>query len=1008
MTRTDETWYRLLNWTYGLAAARQLAAQVLLDQGFTLLAPDHPLAGPDGGTDMLYVKDGQRWLMTTYFQFEQQSIEQIKAQFINELASVAKFSANGIVFITNQELSRIERGELKQVCDFSLLDVFDLDRIATILDSPRMAQVRQQTLYIETIPANQASVSNDSTATLAKIEQDVIKFERLAQQDFAAHGADLAKSLNDLSAKLNEQGELAAAIIAGERAVTIFDQLTKNGDITHQAALATSLRNLSICLFQTGQYNAAVVAGKRALAIDEHLDQQDHSLHGATLANSLGTLAIHLAGQGKTDQAQAMNQRAVTILDELAQQDFGRHGQNLAISLINLSTRLGESNDFIRAQAAGQKAVAIYENLAQKNFAEYGAGLATSLNNLALNSDALGNHATALELGKRAVAIYESLAQQNSAVHTPNLATGLHNLAQLLVQQDNTELSLATIKRAIDIFETLARQYPAQYEAKLAASLFYLSRFTIGPGAAPLLTRAITLLEPYAKPGTRYATWYKEMPTYWRNRIQSNTNLMRLNKLSLKNYRGFKQFEIDFEPDITVLVANNGQGKTTILNACRIAIWTYLSGFDLAHTENDAQLTVQVDDIHFHKMSTSDWAHQVPATIEVSGNYGEYTDVTWAQSLDSTAPGSQTRDNDGASALKAWTKLLQSQVRDPQLPPLDLPVFAYYDTDRSWSQQRAHISLDPTRHADTGSDFYVRTFAYRDCLKSAPSYATFEEWFEAIFISHRETQITNKEAGLAEDAPSIWQDSIKVVQQAIDSLLKKHTGWHSLEYSVSHEKSLILRNDQQLTLKVSQLSDGIRNILGMIGDLAFRCIKINPHLGSRAALDAHGVVLIDEIDMHLHPGWQQQVVSQLREAFPKIQFIVTTHSQQVLSSVFARSIRQLPQQAKMHADHFEIEPVQFETRGVASSEILARIMKIDEVPDVPESRELSQYRALIQQNLHESTAGKILAEKLTRHFGERHPEMLECARLIKLEGVKRKVEAARAEKAAQAAGVGNA
>lgn len=1008
MTRTDETWYRLLNWTYGLAAAKHLAAQVLLDQGFTLLPPGHPLAGPDGGTDALYVKDGQRWLMTIDFQHEQQSFEQIKTQFMNELVGVSKFPANGIVFITNQELSRRERAQLKQVCDFSLLDVFDLDRIATILDSPRMAQVRQQTLYVETIPANPASDSNQRAELLSKIQQDVSRFEGLAQQDFNAHGADLAKHLTGLSVKLSEQGERAAALAASQRAVTIIEKLIKNGGSTDEAALAISLQNLSICLSNTGQRSAALVESQRALAISEHLAQQDYSLHCATLASSLDSVAGCLASQGELDQALATIQRAVAIREDLAQQDFAQHGGDLAKSLLSLSATLGEQQDFTGAQAASQRAVAMYENLAQKNFAAYGEQLATSLNNLAVSLQMQNDHAAALELGKRAVAIYESLAQQNFLAYSPILSMGLHNLARSLHLQGERELGLVTIQRAIEIRETLARQYPAQYEAELALSLHVLGTFIVGPGAMPPLARAIDLIEPHAKPGTVQEQWFKNMLADGRKRIQGNTKLMRLNKISLKNYRGFKQIDIDFESDITVLVANNGQGKTTVLNACRIAIWTYLSGFDLAHTENAAQLTVQLDDIHFHKMSTGNWEHQVPATIEVSGNYGQYTDTTWAQSLDSTAAGSQAKDDDGASALKAWTKFLQRQVRDPQLPPLDLPVFAYYDTDRSWSQQRAHISLNPAKHADTGGDFYVRTYAYRDCLKSAPSYGTFEEWFESIFISHRETQITNKEAGLAEDLPSVWWDAIKVVQQAIDSVLKKHTGWHSLEFSVSHEKSLILRNDQQLTLKVSQLSDGIRNILGMVGDLAFRCIKINPHLGSLAALEAHGVVLIDEIDMHLHPGWQQQVVSQLCEAFPKIQFIVTTHSHQVLSSVFARCIRPLPRQAQMHADHFEIEPVEFETRGVASSDILARIMKIDEVPEVLESRELSQYRALIQQNLHEGAAGMVLAEKLNRHFGERHPEMLECVRMIKLEGVKRKVEAARAEKAAQAAGVGNA
>ena len=89
---------------------------------------------------------------------------------------------------------------------------------------------------------------------------------------------------------------------------------------------------------------------------------------------------------------------------------------------------------------------------------------------------------------------------------------------------------------------------------------------------------------------------------------------------------------------------------------------------------------------------------------------------------------------------------------------------------------------------------------------------------------------------------------------------------------------------------VDDLSDGFRSILSMVADLAYRMVRLNPQLGAQAVVATPGVVLIDEIDMHLHPLWQQTVLLDMQRAFPKVQFIVTTHSPQVLSSVPAESV----------------------------------------------------------------------------------------------------------------------
>lgn len=110
----------------------------------------------------------------------------------------------------------------------------------------------------------------------------------------------------------------------------------------------------------------------------------------------------------------------------------------------------------------------------------------------------------------------------------------------------------------------------------------------------------------------------------------------------------------------------------------------------------------------------------------------------------------------------------------------------------------------------------------------------------------------------------------------------------------SHAREeLVATHAEHGELPVSLLSDGIRNMTGMVADIAFRATKLNPHLGARASLETGGIVLIDEIDMHLHPAWPQAVLGGLRRTFPNLQAIVTSHSPQVIRTVPAECIRVL-------------------------------------------------------------------------------------------------------------------
>lgn len=468
---------------------------------------------------------------------------------------------------------------------------------------------------------------------------------------------------------------------------------------------------------------------------------------------------------------------------------------------------------------------------------------------------------------------------------------------------------------------------------------------------------------------------------------------MKLDLLRLENFRCFAELDVPLHPQLTVLVAENGQGKSTLLDAMRIALWPFVSSFDLARNAfNDPGNAIAIDDVRLQRLANGDMARQLPSRVIMTGDFGAGSVKTWIRYRDREAKATKTKDDGDTGFLRQWAGAVQKQIRDPALPPLDLPVFGYYGTGRLWAQKRLTENLkgkDDTQE----TDFYVRTFAYLNCLDPASSYKHFKEWFVWAFQSLREQQIRQLEGRARDEELQAAEDRIRVVQQAIDSFLHPTTGWHRLEYSVSQDKSLVLSHDIYGTLDVDRLSDGIRSVLAMIGDIAYRCIKLNPHLGAEAARQTGGVILIDEVDMHLHPGWQQIILAQLQAAFPHVQFIVTTHSPQVLSSVDASCIRLLHQATDSETGRSlsVAESVRTQTRGVSSADLLARIMGVDPVPGVPEAQMLSDYQALIQQNLHETPVSQDLRARLEQHFGADHPVIRECDRLIRLQGFKQRL-----------------
>ena len=151
---------------------------------------------------------------------------------------------------------------------------------------------------------------------------------------------------------------------------------------------------------------------------------------------------------------------------------------------------------------------------------------------------------------------------------------------------------------------------------------------------------------------------------------------------------------------------------------------------------------------------------------------------------------------------------------------------------------------------------------------------------------------------------------------------------------------------QGTELNVAQLSDGERNMLALVGDMARRLSVLNPCLANPNA--GHGVALIDEIDLHLHPRWQREIVGKLQRTFPNCQFIISTHSPQVLGELAAESIYLLRQ--GQDVGHPQV------SYGLTSGQVLEELMDAQARPAAVETQLSAIYENIERSNLSQAKA----------------------------------------------------
>lgn len=410
---------------------------------------------------------------------------------------------------------------------------------------------------------------------------------------------------------------------------------------------------------------------------------------------------------------------------------------------------------------------------------------------------------------------------------------------------------------------------------------------------------------------------------------------MRIKELELKNFRCFEHMSLMLHSNMNVMVGVNGTGKTTILEAIRIFIGAVFCELDKIENKISSP-SITDDDVRLHNLERQ-YSVEIQGILDIDKELLHEGIASWDRVLERY--GGKTKFGNGKNA-KELSKNIQTLIRDGE--ETAVPIIAYYSTDR-YKKEKKNTGLE----AD-GS----RLRGYYNALDSMTNI-----WF---FLNIIKTETLWE---LQSGKQSII---LSMVRKAIAGCVPDCA---EIVHDVKYDKLIITQRDGE-KIPFSSLSDGVRSVLSMVMELSLRCYLLNPYLGENAPLFTPGIVLIDEIDLHLHPEWQLHILNDLSAMFPRIQFIVSTHAPLILSSVkdgcvFSiadKSVYSFPNQYKRHPEQILTDMNTKLTFG----------------------HDLADYRLLIEAGKGKSEEAVRLREKLEVELGKNHDELLKADVMLQL------------------------
>lgn len=433
---------------------------------------------------------------------------------------------------------------------------------------------------------------------------------------------------------------------------------------------------------------------------------------------------------------------------------------------------------------------------------------------------------------------------------------------------------------------------------------------------------------------------------------------MYLKQLSLKNFKCFEQFSLELHSRLTVLVGENGVGKTSVLEGAAIALSTLFVKMDglSGRSIDKSQAHLKA----FSVGSTKDIQPQYPVTVEALAET-KSGEKHWERSLN-TPTGNLT-----VSKAKEIIELglqFQEHLRSGDTR-LILPIIAYYGTGRLWDY-----------HREKQSDVFEtnnRMNGYVDCVDGTANLKLMVNWFSKMTVQ----KYQNQELGLGS------LPELEAVYSAMEACYRKITGSNEvkIQYNLgTRELEVAYRetDGKWMRMSMSQLSDGYKSTISLVADIAYRMAVLNPQLLDRVCEETDGIVLIDEVDLHLHPTWQQRILGDLTDIFPKVQFVVSTHAPAVISTAKSENIVLL--------DRGGAHEPSGEVHGRDTNTIISSVMRSSERP-VEIKRQFQDFYQKIDAG--DAAGAAETLEQLKGTIGEDDAEIASCNIKLKLLNARR-------------------